>query len=178
MCGRYFLNIEQVKNEINDIDQQVDMNQISINEIFPSNTILTRVKDGYKAIKWGVKTDWSKSLLINARVETVSTKPFFKKDFQSNRCVIVATSYFEWTPTTKQKYEIYPKHHSIIYLAGIIKNINGEEEVIILTQDADTSINHIHHRMPVILTQSEVDAYLYDGILPLKNLELSFHKAN
>ena len=36
---------------------------------------------------------------FNARVETVTTKPFFREAFKRTRCIIPASSYYEWQDT-------------------------------------------------------------------------------
>ena len=45
-----------------------------------------------------------KGLLINARSETVLTKPFFRSDFENRRCLIPAHGFYEWDAEKKKKY--------------------------------------------------------------------------
>jgi putative SOS response-associated peptidase YedK len=54
-------------------------------------------------MRWGlVPFWWSKPLkelrlaTFNARVETVTTKPFFREPFKSKRCLMPVSGYFEW----------------------------------------------------------------------------------
>ena len=55
-------------------------------------------------MRWGlIPRWWSKPLkelmrlsTFNARVETVTTKPFFREAFKRTRCVIPASGYYEW----------------------------------------------------------------------------------
>src|SRR5689334_1053196 len=46
--------------------------------------------------KWGFLPSWMKktSGVINARAETIATKPFFKKAFEQRRCLIPADGFF------------------------------------------------------------------------------------
>jgi len=71
-----------------------------------------RVEDGRRALgslKWGLIPSWAKDAkigysLINARSETVAEKPAFRAAFKSRRCLIPATSFYEWQKTgTKHK---------------------------------------------------------------------------
>jgi len=45
---------------------------------------------------------WSKPLkelrlaAFNARVETVTTKPFFREPFKKKRCLMPVSGYYEW----------------------------------------------------------------------------------
>ena len=65
-------------------------------------------------MRWGlVPRWWSKPLkelmrlsTFNARVETVTTKPFFREAFKRTRCIIPASGYYEWqdTPDGKQPH--------------------------------------------------------------------------
>jgi hypothetical protein len=54
-----------------------------------------------KNMRWGLIPSWSKDetiadKLTNARAETLTEKPSFKKPFQTQRCLIPADGYFEW----------------------------------------------------------------------------------
>lgn len=47
-------------------------------------------------MKWGFSLKGSKQPLVNARVETAATKPTFKNEWLSHRCIVPASWYFEW----------------------------------------------------------------------------------
>ncbi len=83
--------------------------------VFPTDPVDTVVaQDGQRELvqmRWGlVPFWWSKPLkelrlaTFNARVETVTTKPFFREAFKSRRCLMPVSDYFEWqdTPSGKQ----------------------------------------------------------------------------
>ncbi len=51
--------------------------------------------------RWGLVPGWAKdpsvgSRMINARVETVTTKPAFRRAAASRRCLVPAEGYYEW----------------------------------------------------------------------------------
>jgi Uncharacterized conserved protein len=167
MCGRYNMG-QPLKEKIKEVLPPPEYDQIAFGETFPSNYAAVKLKEGYRSIKWGVKTDWSKSLIINARLETIQEKPFFRKDFITNRCVVLATSYFEWN--NKQKYEIWTSN-GILYMAGLIKEIDGKEEFVILTEEAQEDIKWLHDRMPVILTEWQAESYLEGDDIRIRNHE-------
>ena len=62
--------------------------------ITESNTITS--------LKWGLQTGWGSKLIINARAETLLKKAFFNP-LVTNRCIIPATSYYEWRKAGKFK---------------------------------------------------------------------------
>jgi putative SOS response-associated peptidase YedK len=44
---------------------------------------------------------------FNARVETVTTKPFFREPFRKKRCLIPVSGYYEWEDTSGGKQPHY-----------------------------------------------------------------------
>ena len=61
-------------------------------------------------MRWGlVPYWWSKQLkelrlaIFNARVETVTTKPFFREPFKKKRCLMPVSGYYEWQDTQDGK---------------------------------------------------------------------------
>jgi putative SOS response-associated peptidase YedK len=75
--------------------------------ICPTTTIDTIVSSEGKRevvpMRWGlIPYSWRKPLkemrlaTFNARAESVATKPMFRDEFKSKRCLIPASGYFEW----------------------------------------------------------------------------------
>jgi len=77
----------------------------------------------------------------------------FKDGLKNRRCLIPASSYFEWEKREKEKikYDIRPVGNGMLYMAGLYR-IEGNKAVFtILTREPAESIAFIHDRMPVIL---------------------------
>ena len=61
-------------------------------------------------MRWGLIPHWWKKTAkevpstFNAGAETVAEKPMFRTAFKRSRCVIQASGYYEWKPTTSGKY--------------------------------------------------------------------------
>ncbi len=110
--------------------------------------------------------------LLNARVETAATKPFWKEAWRSRRCVIPASWYFEWEhlmgpdgkKKTGQKYMLQPKNSSVTYLAGLYRmEERGGIRVpvfTVLTREAAEGVRFLHDRMPVILPREAVKEWI------------------
>jgi putative SOS response-associated peptidase YedK len=77
----------------------------------PADTIVKH--DGKRELvemRWGlVPFWWSKPLkelrlaTFNARVETVTTRPFFREPFKKKRCLMPVSGYYEWQDTSDGK---------------------------------------------------------------------------
>src|SRR5262245_38410623 len=63
--------------------------------------------------RWGLVPYWADdpsvgARMINARAETVTSKPAFREAFQKRRCLIPANGFFEWKkPPQKGKKQPY-----------------------------------------------------------------------
>jgi putative SOS response-associated peptidase YedK len=98
--------------------------------------------------------------MINARAETIATKPSFRESFKKRRCIILSDGFFEWKRENKTKtpYFIRMKNSEPFAFAGLWDNWTNEQtgetliSSTIITTDANPLIGEIHNRMPAILT--------------------------
>ena len=130
-------------------------------------------------LHWGLVPSWAKdpsvgNRMFNARAESVSDKPAFRRALDRRRCLVPASGFFEWQklPGTakkplKQPFYITPKDGSVMAFAGLWeywKPKDGESEAIvsytILTTDAVGEMQAIHDRMPLILPAADWDTWL------------------
>lgn len=114
-------------------------------------------------LRWGFLPHWYKSetagpLLINARSETLAEKPAFRNACRERRCLIVATGFFEWTKTAegaRLPWYIHRRDGAPIAFAGVWQDWGSDEArqgtCAIVTTPANSHLNAIHHRMPLIL---------------------------
>jgi putative SOS response-associated peptidase YedK len=141
----------------------------------PSQTQLTILNAHPQAMVravWGFVPEWADGRpdvkpLINARAETVATKPFFRDAFRRKRCLIVADGFYEWKRTSKGKapYRITLKTAEPFAFAGIWSAVHDVQGVVrptfaILTTEANALVAEIHTRMPVILRAQDETAWL------------------
>ena len=125
---------------------------------------------------WKLVPFWAKdtsigSRMINARVETVASKPAFRAAIKQRRCLIPANGFYEWKGKTGNKQPFYFSVSSMepLAFAGLWeiwedKNTAAEESpyksCTIITTEASDSVKDIHNRMPLILKPEAYDEWL------------------
>jgi putative SOS response-associated peptidase YedK len=100
--------------------------------------------------------------MINARVETITSKPAFRAAIKQRRCLIPANGFYEWSGKAGNKQPYYfclPSNESLAFagLWEVWKDKNTAAETspykscIIITTGASDSVRDVHDRMPLIL---------------------------
>ena len=178
MCGRFNLSFspKQVRY-LDELGSPFPFSQQPQLDIAPTETIpmlINQQQDlqhtpqpAWIQGRWWLVPSWSqgpssKFSMFNARSETLTSSRAFKKPYQSQRCIIPASSYLEWKKVTggKQPIELfYPQKP--IFFAGIWDYWqNSLYSCAIVTADAHPSIASIHHRMPVMLDLADAKTWL------------------
>ena len=147
---------------------------------------ITGVARELRVVRWGLVPFWAKdpsigSRLINARAETVASKPAFRRAFSRRRCLLPADGYYEWqrpdetgsddTPGgrgkggkggAKQPYFIFRRDRGPLAFAGLYElwrdeSVPDDHEhawlwtATIITTSAPDELGKIHERMPMII---------------------------
>ncbi|MHB8880140.1 MAG: SOS response-associated peptidase [Thermodesulfovibrionales bacterium] len=143
--------------------------------IAPTQEILIINRQGAKqfvACRWGFLPSWAKApspeqSLINARAETIATKPAFREAFRQQRCLVIADGFYEWQKVKGRKIPVYIHLRSggPFGLAGIYSRWHSPEgedicTCAIITTGANDLLAPIHDRMPVILPRDKEDLWL------------------
>ena len=185
MCGRYTLRVK-----LNLLLSQFAAELAEGTEWEPrynipptANVPAVRLADGKRQLalfKWGLIPSWAKDAkigysTINARADTVATKPAFRSAFKKRRCLVLADGYVEWEKDGKAKlpwlYEV--DGGKPFAFAGLWEWWGGPdgkqpvESCTILTTDANELASEVHNRMPVILDEDDHDAWLVGEEIPL-----------
>lgn len=175
MCGRYHFGIKpnsKLGKQINERAEKLNL-VYSTGEIFPSNKVLCIIPNESKVdlsvMKWGIK---SRSLIINARIESILDRPTFS-EIKNNRCAIICDSFYEWDKD-KNKYQI-SFESDYVYLACIF---NSNNELVILTREANKEFKQIHSRMPIIMNKDEMLNYVHNKGDVFKDKSLIINKVN
>lgn len=109
----------------------------------------------------------SSASMINARVETIATKPAYKKALEQRRCIIPVSGYYEWQKvgSRKQPHYIHAQNDTLIPLSGVWERWttrDGEviESFAIVTRAASGRLADIHDRMPLEVPREAIDLWL------------------
>ena len=134
-------------------------------------------------MRWGLVPSWAKdasmaSRMINARAETVATKPSFRHAFAKQRCIVPADGFYEWQAghvdsagkPRKQPFFVRPVDGTSLPMAGLYElwhdpsKFGQDDEILItctiLTTRATDEFASIHDRMPVVIQSRNWDAWL------------------
>ena len=166
MCGRFSFvtTLEKVAKDLGThLESDGDLLQsYNVAPTQKSYVITDKEPHLLQAFYWGLVPHWSKTpklsgQLINARKETVLTKPSFRESVRQRRCLVVVDSFYEWKQSAhgKQPYRIRMEDNSTMCFAGIWDScVINQKQVFsfaILTHEADEQMATIHNRMPVFL---------------------------
>lgn len=159
MCGRYFVD-DEMWREIKKIYKQIDDSKLKVTRGDVRPTDMAVVLMGMKEVRteqmqWGFTQQYQEGLLINARAETVLSKPSFRDSMRHCRCVIPAAGFYEWNKAKEQVSFRMPQS-KILYMAGIWQPTAKEKQFTILTTSPNDSVSPVHDRMPLVLTSEEI----------------------
>jgi putative SOS response-associated peptidase YedK len=195
MCGRFvsstppdqladYFDVEAVPEQL--LDRGPTYNTA------PTTGVLVVHSDGslrhLESFRWGLVPSWAKDVsvgnrMINARAETVASKPAYRKAFARRRCIIPADGFYEWTTAPgsrkKQPYFIHRPDGEPFAFAGLWERWKGPKQsttaeapdpelpvaeplrsCTIITTSANDKMSELHDRMPVILPRSAWDDWL------------------
>ena len=182
MCGRYSVGVSP--EELEEVFEAPISGRVALPRwnVAPTQDAPVVVADrsGARAIRelwWGLVPRWAEESVrahrINARVESVATKPTFREAFARRRCLIPADGFYEWVRrgTRKQPYWIHHRGGGLLGLAGLWERWQprvGEarEAFAILTTTPNALVAPFHDRMPMVLEPEAWSAWL-DPTTPL-----------
>ncbi len=202
MCGRFAITLpDDAMAGLFDAVLSNDLPDIPNYNVCPTTQIHTVTsEDGARRVRpmrWGFLPHWYKSpadgpLLINARAETIAEKPAFRAAARERRCLVPASGFYEWTKDAdgnRLPWYIYPSEGEALAFAGVwqVWDKGGDPLVTcaVVTTDANGPMSSIHHRMPVVLAQSDWGLWLGEEgkgaatlMLPAPDAALAFHRVD
>jgi putative SOS response-associated peptidase YedK len=153
--------------------------------IAPTDPVaVVRLDEGQRVLelfRWGLVPEWAPSLreaprLINARAESLSSKPAFRRLLPRQRCLVLADGFYEWGGSKAGKRQPYCVRlteggpFAFAGLFGLWRNPKAKDEpplgtVTIVTCEPNGLIAPIHDRMPAILRGAEEEESWLDVTL-------------
>ncbi len=164
MCGRFSQHWPQeLWQDAWPVDWRVKDFEPRYN-VAPGTAVLTFIHDHEDQtlaglMQWGIPTP--KMLLINARSETVESRPTFRPLLAKSRCVVPLNGYYEWHQQTRQPYYIRPHQDDRPgWALGLYQMTPEGARLVILTRAATTELSAIHPRMPVLADRDLAEVWL------------------
>lgn len=174
MCGRYNIIDDPVVHVLLDI-LGIDLGPLPTRlNIAPTESVPVihehEGKHQLSEMRWWLVPHWSdepsqKYSMFNARSENLEKSRAFQGPFKYRRAVVPASSFIEWQKQggEKQPFLIELEDQALALAALWDYWSDGTEHILscaIITTQASESFKPIHSRMPVILDQEKMDAWL------------------
>ena len=123
-----------------------------------------------RILRWVLVPSWSKDAkgaarLINARQESVTTKPAFRKAYAGRRCLLPADGYYEWKQEGADKQPWYLTSREPLSMAGLYEHWKTPEgdwlsTCTIITTSAPDDLGEIHDRAPLLVPKEHWGVWL------------------
>jgi putative SOS response-associated peptidase YedK len=189
MCGRY-VNAAATGDLVDEFDVEETVGEdlppsFNIAPTDPVRVVVERPPHGdehggrqLRTVRWGLVPSWSKDAkggarMINARIETVTGKPAFKKAAAARRCLVPALGYYEWQKNEggKVPFFLHDPDGELLSFAGLYELWRDPAKAdddparwlwtcTIITQQADDLLGQIHDRNPVVVPAGLRSAWL------------------
>jgi len=136
--------------------------------------VLNPITREVKMFRWGLVPGWAKDpkigyRMFNARAETLTEKPSFRKLLPRRRCLILADGFYEWKEIDGKKYPFYftlidQKPFTFAGLWDTWQKPEGEVlySCTLITTEPNELLSQYHNRMPVILDKDQRWQWLED----------------
>jgi putative SOS response-associated peptidase YedK len=173
MCGRFTItHPTEALAALFDAVPGNDLPMVPNYNVCPTNPVTVVTSEGgvrrLRAMRWGFIPAWYKApndgpLIINARSDTVATKPAFKAAIRERRCIVPASGFYEWSEgANKARLPWYftRADGQPMALAGVWQRWRDLDTVAIVSTEAGAGMAGIHHREPVILERADWPLWL------------------
>lgn len=173
MCGRF--TITHPIDALASLFEAAPGNDLPVvprYNICPTQPIVVVTSDGGKrrmrAMRWGFLPAWYESptagpLIINARSDTIATKPAFRDAVRNRRCIVPASGFYEWETApdgTKLPWYFTRLDGQPMALAGIWQRWHDIDTVAIVSTDAGPGMQGLHHREALMLESRDWPLWL------------------
>lgn len=167
MCSVFYVDdgaLKGIENIVSEVDRKIrDMH--FERDVHPTDLTPVIVRDnrGLKLTwqRWGYPGIQKSGVIFNARAESVQEKKIFSNGIRYHRAVIPVTHFYEWS-ANKERNTFKRHDGNPMYLAGFFDMINNEERFVMLTTQANHSMQMVHDRMPLVLERNQLEDWICD----------------
>lgn len=174
MCGRYTLTRHE--RVVDDLQASLGAStqsewwkpRFNVAPTQPAPVVVaTGAARTVELMRWGLVPFWAKDkggpLMINARVENLKAKAFFREALAQRRCLVPADGFFEWLRTDAKKPQpiyFHPADRHLFAFAGLWARADDTLSFTIITGKPNDLVRPVHDRMPLVLAPEHHAAWL------------------
>jgi len=170
MCGRYTLtttDLDRLARELGaELDPAFRRPWKPRFNVAPGDALpVLRATGGGRVLceaRFGMETRPGQ-LAINARVESAAAKPTFERAWREGRCAVPADGFYEWTGPAGGRRPVWlhrPDGRPLLFAALLRPSASGPPEFAIVTVEANADVRSLHDRMPALIAEGALDAWL------------------
>ncbi|MFR9732119.1 SOS response-associated peptidase [Saccharopolyspora sp. MS10] len=183
MCGRYAVRRDPaaLAAEFGAADRAEGLLAPDYN-VTPTRTVpivveratATGTERSVRPVRWGLVPTWAKDTtsgppMINARAETITTKPAYAESAARRRCLMPATGWYEWKPgdRRRQPHLCARRDGASLAMAAVFSAWWPPSSTApplvtcaVVTIEAVGELAGVHHRMPLVLPREAWSAWL------------------
>lgn len=182
MCGRFaYYETEDLEERYGLAERSGTRYGASYN-IAPGQQVpVILLRDGSRAVDvmtWGLVPFWARDAkigykMINARAETIFSKPAWRDPIMTKRCLVPANGFYEWKllgdGRTKRPVFIKPDREEGFAFGGVYSRWNAPDGTVlstfaVVTTAASAPMAFVHDRMPVMLPRADEERWLDPGL--------------
>lgn len=192
MCTRYVLKEQHLRDILTRLGIAAPVRFSSRYNIAPNTdipvvrTVPRTTKNECVMLRWGLVPAWAKAddgpPLVNARADTVATKPSFRDALRTRRCLIPATGFYEWETIGRAKkpwlfrtHDEEPFCFAGLWDAWHAPDGTVRETCAFVTGEPNDLMRPIHHRMPVMLGPDDYGRWLDPALTQTEQITPLLH---
>jgi putative SOS response-associated peptidase YedK len=177
MCTRYVLLEQHYRDVLARLGIAAPAQFLSRYNIAPNTDIPVVRRTAHASrpettsLRWGLVPSWAKTddgpPLVNARADTVASKPSFRDALCRRRCVIPASGFYEWETIGRAKKpwlfrlpDETPFGFAGLWDTWLAPDGTAKETCAFITGEPNDLMRPIHNRMPVILPFTSFENWL------------------
>lgn len=168
MCGRYHFSVvlmDEIREVVEASDWKLELGLLD-KDMHPGDVAPVIAADGggelgIQKMRWGFTAPGGKGLIFNARSESVFEKRMFRDSVGKRRAAVPVSWFYEWNKS-KEKYTFTREDSRVLFLAGFYSRYEDGDRFVILTTEANPSMEMVHSRMPLVLEKEQVKDWILD----------------